>query len=90
MRRLKFCLDRKSFETIYRTFIRPILEYADVVLGNCTNHENQELDKIQTEAARIVTGAANLLQLHVLSDEVNWEPLETRRMKLRLLLLLFI
>ena len=50
MRRLKICLDRKSLETIYLTFIRPILEYADVVLDNCTNYEKQEHDKIQTEA----------------------------------------
>ena len=47
MRRLKFCLDRKSLETIYLTFIRPIIEYVDVACGNCTNYEKQELDKIQ-------------------------------------------
>ena len=83
MRRLKFCLDRKSLETIYLTFIRPILEYADVVW----NYEKQELDKIQTEAARIMTGATKLLSLYALFDEVNWEPMEARRMKHRLLLL---
>ena len=87
MRRLTVCLDRKSLETIYLTFIRPILEYADVVWDNCTNFEKQELDKIQTEAARIVTGATKLVSLHALFDEVNWEPLEARRMKHRLLLL---
>ena len=74
MRRLKFCLDRKSLETIYLTFIRPILEYADVVWDNCTNYEKQELGKIQRKAARIVTGATKLVSLHALFDEVNWEP----------------
>ena len=87
MRRLKFCLDRKSLETIYLTFIRPILAYADVVWDNCTNYGKQELDKIQTEAARIVTGATKLVSLHAAFDEVNWEPLEAGRMKHRLLLL---
>ena len=48
MRGLKFFPDRKSLETFYLTFIRPVLEYADVVLGNCTNYEKQELEKIQT------------------------------------------
>lgn len=33
MRKLKFTLDRKSLETIYFSFIRPLLEYADVVWG---------------------------------------------------------
>ena len=45
MRGLRFCLDRKSLETIYLTFIKPILEHADVVWDNCTNYEKQELDK---------------------------------------------
>ena len=31
MKKLKFDFDRKSLETVYLTFIRPILEYADVV-----------------------------------------------------------
>ena len=87
VRRLKFCFDRISLETIYITFIRPILEYADVVWDNCINYEKQELDKIQTEAARIVTGETKLVPLYALFDEVNWEPLEARRMKHRLLLL---
>ena len=87
MRRLKFCIDRKSLETIYLTFIRPILEYADVVWDKCTNYKKQEFDKIQTEAARIVKWATKLVSLHALFDEVNWKPLEARRMKHRLLLL---
>ena len=66
MRRLKFCLYKKSLETIYPTFIRPLLEYVDVVWDNCTNYEKTELDKIQTEAARIVTGATQLVSLHAL------------------------
>ena len=36
MRKLKYNLDRKSLETIYIVFIRPILEYADVLWDNCT------------------------------------------------------
>ena len=47
MRKLKFKLDRKSLETIYITFIRPLLEYGDVIWDNCTQYEKEELDKIQ-------------------------------------------
>ena len=39
MRKLKFFLDRKSLQTIYFTFIRPILEYSDIILDNCTQYE---------------------------------------------------
>ena len=38
-------------------------------------------------AARIVTGATKLVPLHAFFEEVNWEPLETRRKKHILLLL---
>ena len=34
MRKLKFRLDRKSLEVIYTAFIRPVLEYGDVVWDN--------------------------------------------------------
>jgi hypothetical protein len=32
LRKFKFILDRKTLETIYITFIRSLLEYADVVI----------------------------------------------------------
>ena len=45
MRKLKLKLDRKSLQIICFTFIRPILEYADVVWNNCTQYEVNELEK---------------------------------------------
>ena len=81
MRRLKFRLNRKSLETIYFSFIRPLLEYADVIWDNFTYDEKLELDKIQSEAARIVSGETTLVSLHALYEEVGWESLEKRRRK---------
>ena len=83
MRKLKFEFDRKSLETVYLTFIRPILEYADIVWDNCTQFEKNELDKIQNEAARIVT---ELVSIRALYEEIKWETLEERRKKHRLVL----
>ena len=45
MRTLKFQLNRKSLQTIYFTFIRPLLEHADVVWDNCTQYQANELEK---------------------------------------------
>jgi hypothetical protein len=86
MRNLKFTLDRKSLEIIYISFIRPILEYADVIWGNCLKGDKDELEKIQSEAARIVTGASKLISLRNLYREIGWEPLETRRNNHKLVL----
>ena len=86
MRKLKFKLDRRSLQIIYFTFIRPILEYADVVWNNCTQYEVNELEKIQNEAARIVTGATKLVSINTLMQETGWETLSNRRKKHKLFL----
>ena len=56
LRMLKYKIDKKSLEIIYTTFIRPILEYADIVWSNCTQRECDLLESIQLDAARIITG----------------------------------
>ena len=81
MHKLKFVLDRKSLEIIYTSFIRPILEYADVVWDNCTQYEINAVEKIQIEAARIVTGTSILVSLEKLYNKTFWETLEQRHQK---------
>ena len=36
MRKLKFKLDRCSLQTVYDSFIRPVIKYSDAVWDNCT------------------------------------------------------
>lgn len=86
MRKLKFILDRQSLEIIYISFIRPVLEYADVVWSNCTQYEKNALEKVQLEAARIVTGTTKLVSLELLYKETGWETLEQRRQNHKLCL----
>ena len=86
MRKLKFVLDRKSLQCIYFSFIRPVLEYADVVWDNCTKYEEDELEKIQLEAARIVTGTTKLVSIDNLYSETGWETLKSRRKQHKLIL----
>ena len=71
MRKLKFKIDRRSLQIIYFTFFRPIFEYADVVWNNCTQYEINDLEKIQNEAARIVTGATKLVSINSLIQETG-------------------
>ena len=79
MRKLKFQLDRKSLETVYIAFIRPLLEYADVIWDNCSQYEKDDLEKIQIEAARIATGTTKLISLNNLYKEICWDKLQKRR-----------
>ena len=84
MRKLKFKLYRRSLQIIYFSFIRPLLEYADVVWNNCAQYKSNELEKIQNEAARIVTGATKLASINSLLLETGWETLSSRRNKHKL------
>ena len=59
MRTLKFRISRKSLEQMYHTFIRPLLEYCDVVWDNCSSENKKQLESIHVEAWRIITGAKN-------------------------------
>jgi hypothetical protein len=81
LRPLKFILDRASLETLYKSFIRPVLEYADIVWDapDAHRHGLDILERVQTEAARIVTGATARCSTEQLYKEVGWEKLSLRR-----------
>ncbi len=64
---------------MYMSFIRPLLEYSSVVWDNCTDADKQKLERIQIEAARIVTGATKLCSINNLYRETGWSTLQTRR-----------
>ena len=66
------------------TFIRPLLEYGDVVWDSHTVYLTNKLESVQAEAARVVTGGTRLVSLSKLYAETGWEYLEDRREKHRL------
>ena len=51
---LKYSLCREKLSKMYKTFVRPILEYASVVWVGCINSDLDKLEKVQLYAARIV------------------------------------
>ena len=84
LRSLKFQLDRKSLQTLYFSYIRPLLEYADVIWDNCFQYEKDEIEKVQIEAGRIVTGATKSCSIQKILEETKWDTLAFRRYKHRL------
>ena len=86
MRKLKFTVRRKTLNQIYLSFLRPILECASVVWDNCTLYEKDNLEKIQIEAGRIVTGLTRSASLYNLYHELGWLTLSERRKYQKLVL----
>ena len=81
IRALKSKLDRHTLQIIYFSFIRPLLEYADIIWDNIPEYLKNEVDKVQNESARIVTGCTKLVSLDYLINEAGWESLRHRRKK---------
>ena len=87
LRKLKYKMNRQTLSKMYITYIRPILEYACEVWDNCNNYNINKLEKVQLDAARIVTGLPIFTKTENLYLATGWEPLEERRHNRKLQLL---
>ena len=79
LRKLKLILNKNTLEKMYLTYIRPLLEYACEVWDNCGSTNSSLLEKINLEAARIVTGLPIFTKIELLYQETGWLPLSKRR-----------
>ena len=86
MRKLKYLLNRNTLNKIYKMFIRPHFEYACELWDGCTIEQIEKLEKLQLEAARIVTGLPKYTSRQILYYETGWETLEERRKRRKLCL----
>ena len=66
---------------MYFSYVRPLLEYGDVIWDNMSSDLVNKIEHINIEAARIVTGSTKLVSLNRLYQETGWESLKDRRYK---------
>ncbi len=76
---LKFKLDRKSLEIIYKSFVLPAMEYASVVWGGTFDSDILKLEKIHVDGMRLVTGATARSNIANLYDETSFMSVSERR-----------
>ena len=82
----KYRLNRKSLEIMYKSFILPHFDYADVVWDNLTQLQIESLEQIQLEALRIIIGTVRGTSHEVIYKESGFIPLKTRRERHKLIL----
>ena len=87
MRKLKYVFSRRSLNQIYISYVRPVLEYSCVVWDGCTAEQQNSLERLQNEAARIVTGLTKSVTLNRLYQECGWQTLQERRRNQKLKLM---
>ena len=73
LRKVRMTLHRFSLEKIYMSFIRLILEYADVIWDSQNQSLINKLENVQLDAARIVTEGTKLTGFNRLYEETKWE-----------------
>ena len=54
---LKYNLSRYTLEVLFKSLVRSSLEYANEVWDGCSESDNNLLESLQIEGARVVTGA---------------------------------
>ena len=77
LKRLKYILDRKTLDILYKSFIRPLLEYGSIVWDGCGEQNKLKLEHIQYEAGRVVCGAIKGTVRDHVYGELGWELLSS-------------
>ena len=86
MRKFKFTFSRVALNQIYLSYVLSIIDSC-VVWDGCTVQYINSLQKLQNEAAHIVTGLTRSVSLDNLYRECGWVSLAERRRQQKLILM---
>ena len=79
MKSFKYRISRDALKTCYFSFIRPVLEYGDIIYDACSNEMGDKLEAVQIEAAQTITGAKRRSSHEGLYKELGLNTLKHRR-----------
>ena len=95
MKHLNYLLPFKTLNQMYKSLVRPHLDYCDIIYhipqtlhshgGITLNCQMERVEQIQYQAALAVTGAWQGTDRIKLYEELGWETLSDRRMSRRIL-----
>ena len=86
LRSFKYRLSRKALETMYRSFILPQLDYADVIWDNCSLKLAEELESLHLDAIRTIIGAVRGTSHQKLYTESGFTTLRERRFRHKIIM----
>ena len=85
IKKLRYTLPRKSLITIYKVFLRPLIDYGDIIYDQPNNNSFcEKLEVIQYKAALAITGAIQGTSRDRIYAELGLESLKDRRWYKRL------
>jgi hypothetical protein len=75
---LKYKLSRETLHTMYLSFVQSSIDYASAVWGGMYDIDYQKLEKIQSDAMRLITGATQKSHTQSLYEDTGFVPVKTR------------
>ena len=80
IRKLQNILPRSALLTVYKSFIRPLLDYGDIIYDKAFNESfHEKLESLQYSAALAITGSIKESSTEKLYEELGLESLKSRR-----------
>ena len=86
IKRIRHIIPRKTADNLYKSLVRPIMEYGDVLFDNKTQQLAKQLEQVQREAMIMITQAYRRTPTEKLHTETGLQPLTERCKEHRLLL----
>ena len=78
--KLSFCLPRESLITIYKSFVRPHIDYGDIIYDQPNNKQFcNMIERVQYNAVLAITGAIKGTSQQKIYNELGFESLRFRR-----------
>ena len=72
-------LNKASLNLLYKLLVKPLFDYVDVVWGNIKKCYSDELQIMQSRAARSILRADIRTRIVDLLNQLNWKQLAERR-----------
>ena len=80
IKKLRYSLPRKSLITIYKAFLRLLIDYGDIIYDQPQNESFcEKLESVQYKVDLAITGAMKGSSREKIYQELGFESLKSRR-----------
>ena len=79
MRRIKNFVPVDALEAVYKSLVQPYFDYCSPLWDNCGKSLKEKLQRFQSRAARVLTGASYDIRPADLLETLSRDTLEERR-----------
>ena len=81
MRRIKPFVPVDTLEKVYKSLVQPYFEYCSPLWDNCGKLQKDKLQRFQSRAARVLTGANYDIRSVDIIQALSWDTLDERRLR---------